>query len=307
MKKSKILSTVWDYFLLTVGVALYAFAWGSFVIPNGMSAGGFTGLCTIIQMATNGAIPVSISYAVLNIFVLVAGFFILGHGFGFKTIYCVALSTLMLQLWSMFPSVWAVEGNFLYLPEKFFIPIIAGLLEALSVAIIFTQGGSTGGTDIVALVVNKYWPISPGKMFIMLDIFIIASIALVPGKGFSDMVYGYLMMITFSFMLDAILMGRQSSVKVLVFSKEYEKIADHIINVMDRGATVLSARGWYTKEEKPVLLILVRGNELSRLKKEIKEIDPKAFLSVSKTSAVYGEGFDEIKTGLKKKKNNDRQ
>lgn len=303
--KHRILNTVRDYFMMTVGVVLFTLSWGLFIIPNGMSAGGVTGVCTIIQLITNGAVPASISYAVINALLLLAGFAILGKGFGLKTIYCIVIASLMLELWSRMPVWQALEGNFLYVPEKALIPVIAGLIEAVGIQIIFNHGGSTGGTDILALAINKYWPITPGKLYMYSDAIVIACILFVPGKNFSDMIYGYIMMFTFSMALDLMMLGRQSTVKLLVFSEKYQEIADYINKTLDRGVTVINATGWYTGKDKKVLLVLVRRRQLKEIEKFVKEIDSRAFMTVSKTSAVYGEGFEEIKTGLKKKINNE--
>lgn len=300
--KRKILKTISDYLIITVGTVFFTFAWECFVIPNGMSAGGLTGLCTILQFATNDAIPVSISYPALNVLFLAVAFLILGRGVGLKTIYCIVVCSIMFKVWELFPGLHSVEGNFLYIPERFLIPVIAGVIEAFGLQMIFSRGGSSGGTDIIALIINKYFPIPPGRLFMYLDIVIIGSIAFLPEKGFSDMIYGYLMMITFSVALDAMLLGRQSSVKVLVFSQKFELIADRINKEMDRGVTVLKAMGWYTKSDKDVLLVILRQRQLRQVEKIIKSVDSKAFMTVSRTSAVYGEGFEEIKTGLKVKK-----
>lgn len=303
MKGSKILQVIREYGILTIGVLLFTFAWGCFMIPNNMSSGGVTGVCTIIQLATNGIIPVSVSYAAINIVLLLLAFFIMGTGFGFKTIYCIILSSVMFQVVAEIPVLHAVEGNFLYISNPIIIPLFAGVMEAISVTLIFGVGGSTGGTDILALIINKYWPVSPGKIFMLMDIFIIASILFLPGKSFTDVMYGYLMMITFTVSLDQMFTGgTQSSVQVLVFSDKYAAIADDINRNLDRGVTVLKAQGWYTKQDRNVLLILAKQKQLSEITKVIKNADPKAFMSVSKTSSVYGEGFEEIKTGLSKSK-----
>ena len=148
---------------------------------------------------------------------------------------------------------------------------------------------------------NKFWPLSPGKVYLYSDVFIIASVLLIPGKTFEDMIYGYIAMITFSFMLDFVLLGSKSTVQVLVFTQKYEQMADYIMKNMRRGVTVLKAVGWYTRTEKNVLLILVRKSQMPELSKGIKAIDDKAFVSVSPASSVYGEGFDELKTGIPKK------
>ncbi|MCQ2173711.1 MAG: YitT family protein [Bacteroidales bacterium] len=304
MKTDRFLKILYDYVAMLFGAVIFTMAWGLFVIPNGMSAGGVTGMSAIIQFISAGKIPASVSYAVINAILLLAGFAVLGKGFGVRTVFCVIISSVLLELWSRMPAWQAVDGNFLYIPERVLIPLIGGLLESLGIMIIFNHGGSTGGTDIVALAVNKYWPITPGKLFLYVDAIIIACILFVPGKSFSDMIYGYIMMFTFSMALDLMMLGRQSTVKLLVFSEKYEEIAEYINKTLDRGVTVINATGWYTGKDKKVLLVLVRRRQLKEIEKFVKEIDSRAFMSVSKTSAVYGEGFEEIKTGIKKKLNN---
>lgn len=300
--RKKIGAVVYDYVIMTLGVALYSLSWEFFMIPNGMSSGGLTGLCTVLQFATGGAIDVSASYLVANVFLLILGFAFIGNAFGFKTIYCILLSTLTFKLFGSLEVMHCLPGHFMFIPEKVLIPILAGLIEGIGLAIIFLRGGSTGGTDIVALFFNKYWPISTAKMFLIMDCVIITSVMLLPGKSLSDMIYGYLMMVSSVSMMDFMMVGRKSSMQLLVFSSKYQEIADYIINVLERGATVLHAQGWYTKNEKDVLLIIISKKELQEITKVIKTIDRDAFVSVSQTSSVYGEGFEEIKVGFDKKK-----
>lgn len=279
-----------EYSILTFGTVIYVLAWTSFLIPNGIASGGGTGLCTIVYFASNETIPVSLSFFVLNAILLIIGFMVLGKGFGFKTIYIIILSTL---LFDIFPRLeWTVVFE-----EKFLVAVVGGALEALGIGIVLMKGGSTGGTDIAAMVINKYWPVSPGKVYLYSDIFIIASILLVPGKTIEDMIYGYVVMITFSFMVDFVLLGQKSSVQVLIFSSKYQEIADRILT-MNRGVTAIKSMGWYSKADSKVLLVIVRRYELHTLVSIIKSIDHSAFVSVSSASDVYGEGFDEMKTGL---------
>ena len=158
---------------------------------------------------------------------------------------------------------------------------------------------------MAALVINKFWPVTPGKVYLYSDLFIIASVLLIPGKTFEDMIYGYIAMVTFSFMLDFVLLGSKSTVQLLVFTNKPDEMADYMMNTMHRGVTALKSVGWYTKKEKNVLLIVARKSQMPELSKAIKFIDDKAFVSVSPASSVYGEGFDELKTGIAKKKKDD--
>ena len=303
------LSVLWDYFVMTVGTFVFVMAWTSFLQPNNLASGGLTGFSTILDYATQGRIPMDVTYALLNVLLLVAGFLFLGRAFGFKTIYVIALSSLLFWLLpEYFPQLEVVDPEL----DKIMVVLIGGAMESVGIGMILLRGGSTGGTDIVAMILNKYWPISPGKVYLYSDIFIIASLLLIPteqGGGLVNMIYAYVMMLTFSFGVDYVLLGNKSSVQLLVFSKKYKEIADHIIYDVQRGVTALQSVGWYSQQESKVLLIILRKYQMNEVINEIKRIDKDAFVSVSSANSVYGEGFEEIKTGfeMKKKKNKNQE
>ena len=300
INRKDVTAAIWDYILITFGVFLYTMAWSWMMIPNGIASGGLTGACTILNFATG--IPVYLSFTVINVLLIIAGVLVLGKGFGFKTLYAIGLSSLFLGV------LGKMDSMFLFFDNKLLLVTVAAVLESTGIALILDRGGSTGGTDIAALIVNKFWPISLGRVFLVTDFFIIASVLLVDGKTIEDMVYGYVAMLVFSVMVDWITLGRKSTWQIMVFSDKYQEIADSVINDLKRGVTALDAQGWYSGENKKVLLILVRKPELHTITKAVKAIDPKAFMTVSAANTVYGEGFDEMKTGvelnLKKKQTN---
>ena len=300
MKTSKVLSVIWDYFLMTIGSFIFVMAWTSFLIPNGLASGGMTGLCTIIQYGTG--IPVGITYPVINVLLLVLGFFSLGKGFGVKTIYVLAVTSVLFEVLPMFPVLEVT--NF---PDKLLVALVGATMESVGIGLIMLRGGSTGGTDIIAMMINKYWPVSVGKVYLYTDIFIITLLLIVPDKGIVDMIYAYVVMLGFSFGIDFVLLGNKSSVQILIFSSKYEDIANHIINNVGRGVTALQSIGWYSQKESKVLLVITRKTEMNEVIHEIKNIDSKAFISVASAHSVYGEGFEEIKTGLNLTKKNDQQ
>ena len=298
MKTSKILNVLWDYLLLTVGSVIFCMAWTSFMIPNGLSSGGLTGLCTILQYGLG--IPVGVTYPVLNIILLVLGFLVLGKGFGFKTVYVIALTSVLFDVLPQFPNLEVL------MDEKLLVALVGAAMESVGIGLVLLRGGSTGGTDILAMIINKYWPVSPGKVYLYSDIFIISCLLFVPDKGLVDLIYAFVVMLGFSFGVDFVLLGNKSSVQILVFSSKYQEIADHIINELDRGVTALQSVGWYSQKESKVLLIIARKQQMNEVVNGIKEIDKKAFISVSTAMSVFGEGFEEVKGGLKtiKVKNN---
>lgn len=294
MKSSKVLNVILDYFLMTVGSVIFCMAWTSFLIPNGLASGGLTGLCTIIQYGTG--IPVGLTYPIINIILLILGFLSLGKAFGFKTIYVIALTSLLFDILPKFPQLEVM------MDEKFLVALVGATLESIGIGLVLLRGGSTGGTDIIAMMINKYWPVSPGRVYLYTDIFIISSLLFVPDKGLVDLIYAFVVMLGFSFGVDFVLLGNKSSVQILVFSSKYQEIADHIINNVHRGVTALQSVGWYSQKESKVLLIIARKYQLNEVVNAIKEIDKAAFISVSTAMSVFGEGFEEVKTGLKLKK-----
>ena len=264
--------------------------------------GGLTGASALLSMITG--ISVDIWYFSINTMLLILAWIILGRSFGIKTIYAIVLSSLLFRVFGSDSMAFlqSVPGNPLAVSEKVLVPIIGGLLEALGLALIILRGGSTGGTDILALIVNKFWPVTLGKFYLVADFIVITLLLFIPGHCFTDVIYGYITMGVCAYVLDLIMLGRESSVQLHVFSSEYQKIADYINIEMERGVTALEAIGWYTKQEKKVLLIVLRRSELSELVKVVKELDPKAFVTVVPANSVYGEGFGEMKTGIKIKK-----
>ncbi len=299
MDRKKILGVASDYLMIIFGCLCYTLGWLIFMIPYNMSSGGLTGACVILNYGTG--IPVSASYLVINVVLLILGTIILGKGFGFKTVFAILLCTAIFDVGPKLDFLNPMTHDWLRMHEMILNPVIGGLMEALGLSIIFRHGGSTGGTDIIALILNKYWPVTPGIVYLVTDTVIIASMLLIPGKGLQDVAYGYIMMITFSLAVDAFTYWDKSTAQVMIFSNKYTDIADHINKVMHRGVTALNGIGWYTKDERKVLLIFIRKNQIGDMTKEIKTVDPNAFVAVSPTSSVFGEGFEVMKTGIERK------
>lgn len=302
MDKKKILIGIFDYIVITVGVVLFVMAWQSFLLPNHMIDGGLTGASALLAMVTG--ISVDIWYFGINVLLLVLAWFILGQGFGIKTIYAILLSTVLFRILGdeSMRCLWSVEGEVLYVGDGILVPIIGGLLEAVGLALIIMRGGSTGGTDILALIVNKFWPISIGRFYLFADFIVITLLIFVPGHCFTDVVYGYITMGVCAYVLDLIMLGKDSTVQILIFSDHLHELGDYINKEMGRGVTALKAVGWYTQEDRQVLMVMLRKTELPELVKVVKDLDPKAFVTVVPANNVFGEGFDEMKTGITRKK-----
>ncbi len=285
----KILITLKEYVIITCGLVLYCFSWTSFLIPKGIVGGAIPGLATFVNYATGGFIPVSVTYLSVNVLLIIMGFFILGRGFGFKTIYCILLNSLLLQvLPDIIPWVSTIQ-------EPFLNGLLGGFIGAIGIVMIFNQGGSTGGTDIIALILSKYREISPGRVFLFCDLVIVGSVLLLPGKTLSDVVYGYMQVIAFSQGVDLLLTGSKQSVQIMIFSQKYNEIADALVYQLKRGVTAFEGIGWYTKEAHQVLVVIARKHQLNAVNKIVKTLDRSAFMSVTSTMSVYGRGFDELK------------
>ncbi len=310
-----------EWLLVTLGILIYVTAWSVFLIPNNLIGGGVSGISSMIQYATGGTIQMGYSYFVLNAILVIAAIVILGMGFGAKTIYAIILASIALRfLPGMVPptiiKTLAIDNG------KLLSVLMGGLLAGIGIGMSISNGGSTGGTDIIALIWTKYHNVSPGKVILLLDFIIIGSSLFIPSyvneldaagqpvldaagnpvmfkmplaEKVTTVLYGLILVTVNSYVLDMYISGSQQSVQLFILSKEYEKIADAISKEMHRGVTVLDGKGWYTKQETKVLMVLTRKTDLNLMLRYIKQLDPNAFLSVSSVNGVYGKGFDTIK------------
>jgi len=305
--KTSLVTVIKEYGLVSIGVVAYALGWSIFLLPNNL-IGGVSGFASILYYATG--IPMGITYLVLNVILLVVGTRILGTGFGGKTIYAIITTSIML---AVLPEIMPADfvHEFAVSNGKLICTIIGGIIAGFGIGLSISQGGSTGGTDIIALLWCKFNPASPGKVILIVDIVIILSSLLFPSYtdagetlGFSEklavVVYGLIQVTVSGYAVDLYLSGSKQSVQVFIFSKKADEIADAIAFGMKRGVTVINAKGWYTKEDKTVLMVVTRKTDLNVLLRYVKSIDADAFLSVSSVMGVYGQGFDTIKLKPKK-------
>ncbi len=284
---------VLEYVYLTFGLFLYAVGWVFFLLPNSLMCGGLTGICALIYYATN--IPPAYSYFAINVFLLLFALKILGLKFLTRTIYGIFMLSFFLVF--LQELITLPDGSLFQLlgPNEVFMCIAIGsLICGTALAIIFLQNGSTGGTDIIAASINKYRDISMGRVFIVLDIFIIGSSYLVL-HDWRKVILGFIFACLESLMLDYVMRNNRASVQFFIFSKRHEKIAHEIGTKAHRGITIIDGHGWYSGQEMKVLCILARKYEMANILRIIKYIDPNAFVSIGAVRGVYGEGFDPIK------------
>jgi uncharacterized membrane-anchored protein YitT (DUF2179 family) len=281
----KLTTTIKDYTFITFGLLMFALGWLLFLIPAEITGGGVSGVGAVLYYAVK--IPVSVTYLAVNIVLVLVAIKILGANFGFKTIYSIIVLTVF----------FAVFQNVLKEPlvdDTFLSAVLGGMSGGIGLGIVFSRGGSTGGTDIFAMIVMKYRNISPGKIIMLCDVVIIASSYFV-FQSPEKLVYGYVSMWVVSYSLDSFLSGANRSAQMFIFSAKYEEIADFITKEAVRGVTVFDGVGWYTKENIKIVMSIVKKKETSAIFRKIKEIDPNAFISMGSVMGVYGQGFEKLR------------
>lgn len=282
---NKILNIIKIYFVISFGCFLAALGWTAFLIPAEIVGGGVSGVATLIYFSAG--VPVGIGYMIINVGLIALAMRIIGTSFGVKTIFGVIILSLLLGILQA-----VIKGPIV--KDAFMASIIGGALSGVGVGLVFTQGGSTGGTDIVAMLVTKYRNISIGKIILFLDIFIISSSYLVFGS-LEKIVYGFVTMAVSSYAIDLVIEGSKQSMQLFIISNNNSLLAERIGNEIRRGVTFIQGRGWYTNEDKEIVMVLARKFELNTILRIIDEVDDNAFVSISSVMGVYGKGFDRIR------------
>ena len=305
---------------MTFGMFCYAFGWLMCVLPAGGMGGGAAGLATLINAilpdSVTGFLTIGTLVFIINCVLLILGVIIIGWKFGIKTLYCILMMSVMFNV---------VES---YLPADLMVNMLQGVdawrlllvvLGAascgLGIAVSFMQGGSTGGTDIVAMIINKFRTVSYGKVLLMTDCGILISsvfltttvniadssnaIALtvidpLSSLAFARMIYGFIMIAVIGYTVDFVQSGNQQSNQIMIFCKDYEAMAEMISTKAHRGATLIDAMGWYSKTPSKAVMVVCRKRDTSMILKLVREQDPNAFLTVGSVMGVYGQGFDAL-------------
>lgn len=264
--------------IVTFGNLLFAITVNTFLIPNHMGEGGITGL-SMMLFYTLG-IPIDISYFLINVVLLLIGFKYLDK----KTIVYSIYSLIILPLFIRF-----TQGPTYIFQDTFLTPIIGGVAAGVALGSIMLSGGSTAGTDIVALIINRYLHIPTGTALLIVDMFIIVPSAFI--IGFEKSIYTVIMMFIALRIVDFILEGFNTKKSILIISNHYQEIADMITQNVARGITVLHGHGYYTKQDKNILYIIVSRQQVMPITKIVNVIDSKAFMTISDVHKVSGEGF----------------
>ena len=320
LSSRSILVGVKEYLLMTFGMFCYAFGWLMCVLPAGGMGGGAAGLATLINAilpsSMTGFLTIGTLVFIINCVLLILGVMIVGWKFGIKTLYCILMMSVMFNVVES-----CLEPDLMVNMLKgvdawrILLVVLGAASCGVGIAVAFMQGGSTGGTDIVAMIINRFRTVSYGKVLLMTDCgILISSVFLttvvniansadvielttihpLSSLAFARMIYGFIMIAVIGYTVDFVQSGNQQSNQIMIFCKDYEAMADMINNKAHRGATLIDAMGWYTKTPSKAVMVVCRKRDTSMILKLVREQDPKAFLTVGSVMGVYGQGFDAL-------------
>ena len=280
-----------DYTMITIAMLSYAIGWGIFLLPNSITTGGMSGVASILYWATG--IPVQLSYSTINGLLLLGALKILGWKFCMKTVYAVTVLTISIGM------VTSHYNAHLLSDQPFMAAIIGSVFCGCGVGLGLSNNGSTGGTDIIAAIINKYRDVSLGRVIMICDVFIISSSYFVL-HDWEKVIYGYVVLYVTAFCIDQVVDSARRSVQFFIISDRFEEIGDRINREPHRGCTVIDAQGFYSGKDVKMLFVLAKRRQSDTIFRIINEVDPHAFVSQSAVIGVYGEGFDHFKVRTKK-------
>ena len=287
--KNNLYRTARDYVFITFGMAIYAFGFCGFILPERVVIGGLAGVGTIVYFLTG--IPVGITQYACNLLLLALAYKIVGKKFVLGTIYGATMISVFVSIFQPL-----LEGGFTN--DSLTNVVIGGAMAGVGIGVAFTHNGSSGGTDIIAAMVQKYTNVSIGRTMLCNDCIIISSSYFLFHQ-IDKVVYGFIVLLLSAYVADLVVNTNRQAVQFTIFSKKWEEIATAINNEAKRGCTVLTGMGWYSKQEVKVLLVMCRKIESVTISRIIKSIDPDAFTTQCNVNGVYGKGFDELKVRMK--------
>jgi len=301
-------SLVIDYIMIILGIIMYAFGFCAFILPHKIVMGGLSGVGTLVYFASNETISVAVTQYVLNLLLLAMSFRIVGKTFVIRTIFGASIVSLSIGIGeSFFMSI----GHPI-LTDMSLSAILGAIICGLGVGTVLIHNGSTGGTDIIATMVTKLSNVSIGRVMVVTDMLIVTSSLFLPFDGtFGQrlevrvplIVYGYVVTFVASYCADMIVVGNRQAVQFIIFSHQWDTIADAINNDAKRGVTILDGEGWYSKKPIKILMVWCRKIEAPGIMRLVKGIDDNAFITQGAVNGVFGKGFDMYKVKIKSKKN----
>lgn len=287
--KKELLHQLKDYFMIVVGLALYAFGFTAFILPEKVVSGGLAGVSSLVYFKFG--IPVAITNYSLNVLLLLMAFRVVGRTFVIRTVFGFSVISLFFGIMQpLFPQPFVNNQPFMNI-------ILGSIMCGLGVGLAFIHNGSTGGTDIVAAMVSKKTNVTIGRMILYTDVFIISSSYLL-FHSIDKIVYGFVILLVVAFVCDYVINTNRQAVQFTIISEKWEEIANSINNEAHRGCTMLHGTGWYTKRDVKMLIVMCRKIESVTIFRIIKSIDKDAFVTQANVNGVYGVGFDEVKVKL---------
>lgn len=275
-----------SYLIITIGLIIGSFAWTGFIIPAGIVGSGVSGIATMIFFVTG--LKVGYSVFLINTVLLLLSLRVLGFAFGIKTLYGIIVISFFLWLFQSLITEPLIT-------DRFMSAIIGGIMAGAGAGIILSRGGSTGGTDILAMMINKYKNYSVGQLLLTIDVLIISSSYFLE-HSIEQVVYGFVTMGVSAYCVDLIIEGSKQSVQLIIFTRKPEELRKEVIHNLNQGLTIINGTGGYSQDDVKVLLLLAKKKESQSILRMVKMVDPDAFISLGSVMGVYGQGFDHIKS-----------
>ena len=274
-----------DYVVIILGLSLYAIGLTGFLIPYKIVMGGLGGVSLLIKYATE--FPLWASFIILNSFLLIFAWFILGRKYVFSTLFSSAVLAFLLNITERYITEPIVSN-------ETFAVIIGAVFCGVGLGMVLSMNSSTGGTDIIAAIITKYHYLSMGRVLMYIDIFIVLSSYLL-FQSIEKIVIGFVISSVIYYAVDMVINGQRQSVQFFIFSAQYDEIATHINTELGRGCSVIDGVGWYSKQPQKIVLVMARSNESTSIFRLVQRIDSDAFITQTNVSGVFGKGFEAMR------------
>ncbi len=297
--KSKIAKEIRDWAAIVFGILTYAAGFTLFILPHGIVIGGMAGFASLLYYATNGFMPIAVTMYGTNILLLAIGYRYLGRPFVIRTIFGATLLSLLIG---------SVENYILTHPAIVtstpMSVIMGAVLMGLGIGIYYSHNGTTGGTDIVAAIMSHINDISMGRVMMIIDVTIVALSFFLPFDGDFEarvqsrtqtIIFGWMAIMIYSWVADRYIAQGKQTIQFIILSEKWERIADRITHETGRGATVWNATGYWTGDDKKIMLVWCRQNDTYHIYKIVKEEDDNAYITNCEVRSVYGNGFDRLR------------
>ena len=274
-----------DYIVIVLGLSLYSIGLTGFLIPHKIVMGGLGGVSLLIKYATG--FPLWASFIILNSFLLIFAWFILGRKYVFSTLFSSFMLAFLLNITERYITEPIVTN-------ETFAVIIGAVFCGVGLGMVLSMNSSTGGTDIIAAIITKYHYLSMGRVLMYIDIFIVLSSYLL-FQSIEKIVIGFVISSVIYYAVDMVINGQRQSVQFFIFSSQYDEIATHINEELGRGCSVIDGIGWYSKQPQKIVLVMARSNESTSIFRLVQRIDSDAFITQTNVSGVFGKGFESMR------------